>query len=55
MEKLALMSAKQKYEQDGYVVFNNVLDSDLMQEAKEHTEWLMAKYPGVRPENLGKE
>lgn len=55
MEQLGLKSAKKKYDQDGYAVFNNVLDSDLMQEAKEHIDWLIAKYPGVRPERLGKD
>jgi ectoine hydroxylase-related dioxygenase (phytanoyl-CoA dioxygenase family) len=55
MDQLTLKAAKRKYDLEGYAVFEDVLDSDLMQEAKEHIEWLMAKYPGVRPERLGKD
>ena len=42
----------QKFENDGYVVFCDVLDPELMQEAKQHVEWLMKKYPDKRPELL---
>jgi phytanoyl-CoA hydroxylase len=55
MEQLTLKSAKQKYDQDGYAVFDNVLDSDLMKDTKEHIDWLITKNPGVRPERLGKD
>jgi phytanoyl-CoA hydroxylase len=41
------------FDKDGYVVFQNVLDSELIAEAKEHIAWLMAKYPNVRPEQFG--
>ncbi|MCC3375930.1 phytanoyl-CoA dioxygenase family protein [Cohnella sp. REN36] len=42
----------QKYEQQGYLVFPDVLDADLMQEAKAHVDWLIAKNPHLRPEQL---
>ena len=42
-----------KYEQDGYVIVPNVLDQDLMAEARNHVDWLMAKNPDLRPEELG--
>ncbi|MCQ6559350.1 phytanoyl-CoA dioxygenase family protein [Paenibacillus mendelii] len=48
-----LSAAKDKYQQDGYVAIQNVLDADLIKEAQEHVEWLLQKNPGTRPENLG--
>lgn len=42
----------EQYEKDGYLIFPDVLDEDLMQEAKEHVDWLIRKNPGLRPENL---
>ena len=41
------------YEREGYVIARNVLDDDLMAEARNHVDWLMAQHPELRPENLG--
>jgi phytanoyl-CoA hydroxylase len=46
-------TALSRFEQDGYVVFPQVLDGELMAEASRHVEWLQAKYPELRPEQLG--
>jgi len=35
------------------VLFPEVLDAGLIAEARSHVEWLMARHPGVRPEQLG--
>jgi len=43
----------EKYERDGFVLFENVLDQDLVAEASSHVEWLQRKHPDLRPENLG--
>ncbi|MCZ6677818.1 MAG: phytanoyl-CoA dioxygenase family protein [Candidatus Poribacteria bacterium] len=43
---------RQKYERDGYAIFRNVLDSNLIQEASNHVDWLLAKNPELRPEHL---
>lgn len=43
---------KQQYEQDGYVIVRNVLDPNLINEAKDHIDWLVAKNPDLRPEQL---
>jgi ectoine hydroxylase-related dioxygenase (phytanoyl-CoA dioxygenase family) len=43
----------QQYERDGYVLFPQVLDADLMAEARAHLDWLIQKHPDVRPEHLG--
>lgn len=48
-----LQAAKQHYDQEGYVVFPNALDADLMLEAKEHIDYLIKNNPTIRPENLG--
>ncbi len=45
--------ARQQFERDGYVVFRNVLDAELIQEASQHVEWLQKKHPDLRPEHLG--
>lgn len=41
------------YERDGYMLYHDVLDRELIQEASNHVDWLLARNPGVRPENLG--
>jgi ectoine hydroxylase-related dioxygenase (phytanoyl-CoA dioxygenase family) len=41
------------YDRDGYVVVRQVLDANLIQEAKNHIEWLQKKNPDLRPERLG--
>lgn len=45
--------ARQKFEEEGYVVFRNVIDSQLIGEASEHVSWLQEKHPELRPEQLG--
>ncbi|MBI4557693.1 MAG: phytanoyl-CoA dioxygenase family protein [Candidatus Hydrogenedentes bacterium] len=44
--------ARRQFERDGYVVFSNVLDADLIQEARDHVAWLLQKHPDLRPEHL---
>lgn len=47
-----LKKQKEFFDTEGYTVFRNVLDEDLMKEAKAHIEWLIAKYPNKRPEHM---
>ncbi|HVF74459.1 MAG TPA: phytanoyl-CoA dioxygenase family protein [Acidimicrobiales bacterium] len=42
-----------KFDRDGYAIFRNVLDADLMAEAAAHIDWVQARNPDVRPEHLG--
>ena len=42
----------QRYEQDGFVIFRNVLDSALIAQASEHVAWLQRRYPELRGEEL---
>ncbi len=53
MSSPVMSDVKEKYDQNGYVLFPKVLDDDLIGEAKEHIAWLIKKYPDVRPELLG--
>lgn len=45
-------SIRQQFDTDGFVIVRNVLDADLMAEARSHVEWLLEKNPGTRPEQL---
>src|SRR5437868_845741 len=44
--------AVRQFERDGYVLFRNVLDADLIGEASEHVASLQTQHPGLRPEQL---
>lgn len=50
---LADAAVLEQYDRDGYVIFRNVLDRDLLAEAAGHVEWLQERHPDVRPEQLG--
>lgn len=43
---------KEQYERDGFYIFRNVIDADLLAELNAHAEWLIQRYPDVRPEKL---
>ncbi len=45
--------AVEQFEREGYALFPNVLDADLIREASDHVGWLQAKHPELRPEQLG--
>ena len=42
-----------RYERDGYVIVRDVLDADLIREAQAHVDWLLARHPDLRGEQLG--
>ena len=48
----ALQEAKAQFDREGYAIFRNVLDADLIAETSRHIDWLLEKNPGVRPEQL---
>ena len=52
MNKQDLSEAKTRFEQDGYVIFRKVIDSELLAEANEHVAWLYKRYPDLRPEHF---
>ncbi len=41
-----------QYDREGYTIYRNVLDADLVAEASDHVDWLLQKNPDVRPEQL---
>jgi ectoine hydroxylase-related dioxygenase (phytanoyl-CoA dioxygenase family) len=44
-----------KYREDGYVIFREVIDADLIREADAHVRWLQERYPERRGEDLSTE
>ncbi len=46
-------NAVDRYNCEGYVVFRDVLDAELIAETNAHVDWLRAKHPDLRPEKLG--
>lgn len=48
------MSSPQRrdYDRDGYAIYRRVLDADLVGEASTHVDWLQARHPELRPEQL---
>jgi hypothetical protein len=50
---IARTPAVEQYEREGYVLFPEVLDADLIQEASDHVAWLLKQNPNLRPEQLG--
>lgn len=45
--------AVEQFDRDGYAIFREVLDAELIREASEHVEWLARRHPEHRPERLG--
>lgn len=39
-----------EYQENGFAILRDVLDQDLIEEAKAHVEWLGRRYPDLRPE-----
>ncbi len=45
-------SLRNQFERDGYTIARNVIDQGLVEETRHHIEWLLARNPGTRPEQL---
>ncbi len=50
MNKIA--QAVLEYKTHGYAIIRDVVPPDLISEVREHVDWLVAKYPELRPEHL---
>lgn len=48
----ATSTIAERYQEDGYLVFRDVLDVGLIEEAQAHVAWLRKRRPDLRPENL---
>jgi ectoine hydroxylase-related dioxygenase (phytanoyl-CoA dioxygenase family) len=47
-----LPALKAQYDREGYAIFRNVIDPELVAEASRHIDWLVARHPELRPEQL---
>ncbi|NIR95674.1 MAG: phytanoyl-CoA dioxygenase family protein [Gammaproteobacteria bacterium] len=47
-----LEGLKQKFDEEGYVVIRNVIDAELVQQSRDHINWLLENHPDTRPEQL---
>ena len=41
-----------QFDRDGFAVYRQVIDADLVAEASGHVDWLQARHPELRPEQL---
>jgi phytanoyl-CoA hydroxylase len=48
-----LTAIRRQYERDGYVAVRGVVDAALIEEARNHVEWLLKQHTDKRPEELG--
>lgn len=46
---------RESYQRDGYFIFRNVLDADLIARADQHIDWLLSRHPERRPDQLSHE
>jgi phytanoyl-CoA hydroxylase len=54
MNQTAIASgSREEFDRQGYTIFRNVIDADLIAEASRHVDWLIEQNPGIRPERLG--
>ena len=52
-ETIDRATALAEYEDRGFTIFRNVIDSDLIGEASEHVAWLQERHPELSGEDLG--
>ena len=43
---------KDQYDREGYAIYNDIIDKDLIGEASDHVNWLLERNPDLRPEQL---
>jgi phytanoyl-CoA hydroxylase len=48
-----LSEGRRQYERDGFVIFRNVLDAEIIEQASRHVAWLQQCHPELRGEDLG--
>ena len=44
---------KDKFDREGYAIYESVIDKGLIDEASDHVDWLLKQNPELRPEQLG--
>jgi len=48
---LQVSELRRQYDVEGYCIARNAIDADLVQEVRDHLDWLAKKHPDVRPEH----
>jgi phytanoyl-CoA hydroxylase len=51
--KQNLSLLRTEYDHEGLTIARNVIDTDLVEEGRQHIDWLAKKNPDLRPEQLG--
>jgi len=52
VDERILETAAAEYAEQGFSIIRNVVPSDLLAEVRTHVDWLIRKYPDLRPERL---
>ena len=52
IDKKQWLSLRDPYRRDGLAIARAVIDNDLVGEGRQHIDWLMKRYPDLRPEQL---
>jgi phytanoyl-CoA hydroxylase len=52
IDKKQWLSLLEPYQRDGLAIARAVIDHDLVEEGRQHIDWLMKRYPDLRPEQL---
>lgn len=47
------IESREQYETEGYAIFRDAIDAELIAEADAHVDWLLERHPELRPEQLG--
>lgn len=50
MPDVDIARLKKEYDENGFAIIRDVVDTELIKEAQAHTDWLGRKYPELRPE-----
>lgn len=53
MSSMSDHHVRRRFEEDGYCIFRNVLDPELIAMANAHVDWLLDEHPELRPDELG--
>jgi hypothetical protein len=48
----SLSPQREQFDREGYTIFRNVLDPELISETDRHIAWLLERNPDLRPEQL---
>ncbi|MDY7099876.1 MAG: phytanoyl-CoA dioxygenase family protein [Actinomycetota bacterium] len=53
LDQLTARRLRDRYETEGYVVVRDAVDGELVAAAADHVDWLLARHPGRKGEDVG--